>query len=167
MDPLFAVVATVAVVSAALVVTRRNPVYSAVWMLLCFLTMAVTFLILQAPFLAAIHVIVYTGAILVLFVFVIMLLNLRGDELGEEYPPSVRWGVAALCVGLFALLASPVLSDASLQVPLPTTAAGYGSVESVGKLLFTTYGLPFELVSLLILVAMFGAMILAKKKLWA
>jgi NADH-quinone oxidoreductase subunit J len=167
MDPLFAVIAAVAIVSAVLVVTRRNPVYSAVWMLVCFLSMAVAFLALQAPFLAAVHVLVYTGAILVLFVFVIMLLNLREHELGDEYPPVVRWSVAALALALFALIATPLLQDASLQRPLPTVGADYGGIESVGTLLFQSYALPFELVSLLIVVAMFGAMILAKKKHWA
>lgn len=162
-DPVLAGLACLSTASAVLVVTRRNPVYSAVWLLVCFVSFAALYLQLAAPFLAAIHVIVYTGAILVLFVFVIMLLNLRPDELGEEYPVNVRAGAAAACLAVFVGLAWPILADPKLAGPLPAPAPGYGGVEQVGELLFRTYALPFELVSVLIVVAMFGAMVLAKK----
>jgi NADH-quinone oxidoreductase subunit J len=167
MDPVFAAVGAGALISAVMMVTRKNPIYSAVWLLACFMAVAVLFLDLSAPFLAAIHVLVYTGAILVLFLFVIMLLNLRPEEMGEEYPEYVRMSVAGLCGALFMLLAVPIVRDQSLWIPIGAPTPTYGSVEEVGMLLFTGYGLPFELVSLLIVVAMFGAMILAKKKLWA
>jgi NADH-quinone oxidoreductase subunit J len=166
-DPVFAVAAGVGLGSSVLMVTQRNPIYSAVWLLIAFLSVAVLFLDLHAPFLAAIHVLVYTGAILVLFLFVIMLLNLSEHELGSEYPLSSRLGVAALCAVLFAALAIPILTDPSIQVRPPTPHEAYGSVEEVGRLLYSSYALPFELVSVLIVVAMFGAMVLAKKKLWA
>lgn len=162
----FAVSAVLAVTSAVLMVTRRNPIYSAVWLLVTFLSVAVLFLTMAVPFLAAIHVLVYTGAILVLFLFVIMLLNLRDSELGEEHPPAIRGGVALLCMGLFAALAIPLGRDAELRTPIAELAPTDGSVEAVGRVMFNTYGLQFELVSLLIVVAMFGAMVLAKKKLW-
>jgi NADH-quinone oxidoreductase subunit J len=164
MDPVFLVTALVAVSSALVMVTRKNPVYAAAWLLITFLSMAVAFLTLSATFLAAIHVLVYTGAILVLFVFVIMLLNLKHDEFGEEYPLSTRLGAAGLAALVFGLLAVPALRDPALQTPLPTPSAEFGSIEQVGMLLFTSYALPFEVVSLLIVVAMFGAMILAKKR---
>ena len=158
--------ATISVASALLMVTRRSPVYSAFWLLVCFLAFAVLFLQLSAPFLAAIHVLVYTGAILVLFLFVIMLLNLQPDELGEEYPAKTRGMYALLCLGLFVFLAGPILRDPLVTQALPAaSSADFGSVEQVGRLLFTTYALPFELVSVLIIVAMFGSMILAKKRL--
>ena len=164
MDPLFMGTAAISLFSALMMVTRRNPVYSAVWLLICFMSVAVVFLQLAASFLAAIHVLVYTGAILVLFVFVIMLLNLRDTDLGEEYPFTVRVGGAAMAAGLYGLIAWPIAMDPKLAEPLPVPPADYGTVESVGRLLFTQYGLAFELVSLLIVVAMFGAMVLAKKK---
>jgi NADH-quinone oxidoreductase subunit J len=148
-----------------MMVTRRNPVYSAVWLLVTFLSVAVVFLSLSAPFLAAIHVLVYTGAILVLFLFVIMLLNLREDELGEEYPLATRLGVAGMSAVLFGALAWPILQDRTLDLAVVPQGEHAGSVESVGMLMFTVYGLPFELVSVLIVVAMFGAMVLAKKRL--
>src|SRR6185436_7060825 len=110
-DPVFAVAAAVTVGGGLLVVTQRNPIYCAISMLACFLGLAVIYLRLSAPFLAAIHVLVYTGAILVLFLFVIMLLNLKPDELGVEYPLKVRGLIAVLCGGLFALIALPLWQD--------------------------------------------------------
>lgn len=165
MDPVFLVSAAFALISAVMMVTRKNPIYSAVWLLAAFVAVAVVFLALSAPFLAAVHVLVYTGAILVLFVFVIMLLNLRDDEHGEEYPVSTRAGVAAMCAVLFGALAWPILHDQTLTMAVERQGGAAGSVESVGHLMFTTYGLQFELVSVLIVVGMFGAMVLAKKRL--
>lgn len=165
MDLVFAVSAGVGIGSALLVVTRRNPVYSAVWLLVCFLSFAVVFLRLAAPFLAAMHVLVYTGAILVLFLFVIMLLNLKEEELGAEYSPLAKGVCALLCAALFAAIALPLVKDASLDAEPPPVPADFGGVESVGMPLFREYAFPFELVSVLIIVAMLGAVVLAKKKL--
>ena len=162
-DPVFAIAAAVTVGAGLLVVTQRNPIYSAISMLACFLGLAVIYLNLAAPFLAAIHVLVYTGAILVLFLFVIMLLNLKPDELGVEYPLKVRGAIAVLCAGLFGLIALPLWQD---QRPMPKESpTGFGGVEQVGQALFVDYALPFELISVLIMVAVFGGVLLAKKKL--
>lgn len=162
-DPVFAVAAMVTLGAGALVVTLRNPVHAAISMLVAFLGLAVLYLKLEAPFLAAIHVLVYTGAILVLFLFVIMMLNLKPDELGVEYPLKTRLFIAAMCGGLFALIALPLLQD---KRPLPAAApAGFGGVEAVGMALFTEYALAFELISVLIMVAVFGGVLLAKRKL--
>ena len=160
--------AAVAVLASLMMVTRRQPVYSAVWLLVAFLSMAVVFLTLSAPFLASIHVLVYTGAILVLFLFVIMLLNLKDEELGEEYSPVARLGVAGGCAALFAVLAVPITQDTRIWTAMSASGAtnNPGTVESVGEVMFRTYGFQFELVSVLIVVAMFGALVLAKKKLW-
>jgi NADH-quinone oxidoreductase subunit J len=164
-DPVFAAAAAVAVGAGMLSVSRRNPLYAAVWLLAAFLALAVVYLRLAAPFLAAMHVLVYTGAILVLFLFVIMLLNLKPDELGKEYPLLARGAAALLCLALFALLALPALLDPALRKPPPANLpAGFGGVEAVGRSLFTTYALPFELASVLILAAVFGGVLLAKRK---
>jgi NADH-quinone oxidoreductase subunit J len=160
----FGLAAAASVVAGVLTVTRRNPVYSAIWMLVSFLAFAVVYLKLDAPFLAAMHVLVYTGAILVLFLFVIMLLNLRPEEYGREYPLPTRVFIGLLCMGLFVFIAVPIARDPSLDQPLPPLPAGFGSVEKVGESLFTKYALPFELVSALILVAIFGGVVLAKRK---
>jgi NADH-quinone oxidoreductase subunit J len=164
-DPVFAIAAVLTVGSGLLVVTQRNPIYSAISMLACFLGLAVIYLRLEAPFLAAIHVLVYTGAILVLFLFVIMLLNLKPDELGGEYPLKTRGFLAALCAGLFGLLALPLWQDRRPLPPKASLPPGFGGVEQVGLALFNEYALPFELISVLIMVAVFGGVLLAKKKL--
>jgi len=168
-DPVFALAAAITVGAGLLVVTQRNPIYSAISMLACFLGLAVIYLRLEAPFLAAIHVLVYTGAILVLFLFVIMLLNLKPDELGTEYPLKIRGLIGAMCAGLFALLALPLWQDQRVfpkDLPLASSEKGaFGSVERVGYALFNDYALPFELISVLIMVAVFGGVLLAKKKL--
>lgn len=162
-DPVFAIAALVTLGAGALVVSLRNPVHAAISMLAAFLGLAVLYLKLAAPFLAAIHVLVYTGAILVLFLFVIMMLNLKPDELGKEYPLKIRAAIALVCGGLFALIALPLLQD---KRPLPATApAGFGGVEKVGLALFNEYALAFELISVLIMVAVFGGVLLAKRKL--
>ncbi len=165
-DPVFYAAGGVAVFAGLGVVTRRSPMYSAISMLVAFLALAVLYLLLSAPFLAAMHVLVYTGAILVLFLFVIMLLNLKPEELGQEYPLPARGAVAALCLGLFALLAAPALLDPSLRGAPKAVAGDFGSVKAVGLALFQNpYALPFELASALILTAIFGSVVLAKKKL--
>jgi NADH-quinone oxidoreductase subunit J len=165
-DPVFYMAGGLAVLGGLGVVTRRNPIYSALSMLVAFLALAVVYLLVQAPFLAAMHVLVYTGAILVLFLFVIMLLNLKPEELGQEYPLAVRGGVALLCAGLFGVLAAPALLDPALREPLKPVDADFGSVRAVGMALFhNPYALPFELASALILTAVFGGVVLAKKKL--
>lgn len=167
-DPVFAIAAAVTVGAGILVVSLRNPIHAAISMLACFLGLAVIYLRLDAPFLAAIHVLVYTGAILVLFLFVIMLLNLKPDELGKEYPIKIRGLIAAVCGGLFALIALPLWQDRRIFEKLPQAPAGageFGSVERVGMALFNDYALPFELISVLIMVAVFGGVLLAKKKL--
>jgi NADH-quinone oxidoreductase subunit J len=168
-DPVFAAAAGVSVVAGIAMVTRRNPVYSAIMMLVCFLALAVVYLKLDAPFLAAMHVLVYTGAILVLFLFVIMLLNLKPEEMGAELPLPARGLIALLCAGMFGLVVLVLMSDPSIHEPLPKMdprlLADFGGIERTGHSLFNEYGLPFELISVLILVAIFGGVVLAKKKL--
>jgi len=183
-DPVFLVCALVGVAGALTVVLRRNPVYSALGLLAAFLSFAVIFIKLHAPFLAAMHVLVYTGAILVLFLFVIMLLNLSETELGKEHGRAVKGALAVLAAGLCAVLVFAMTKDDSLMRPEkdlakalekplrvadtqlpPITADAWGGVEHVGGQLFTRWAFAFELVSLLIIVAILGAVVLAKKKL--
>jgi NADH-quinone oxidoreductase subunit J len=165
MDLVFAVTAGVSIGAGLLVVTQRNPIYSAISLLACFLAFAVIYLKLDAPFLAAMHVLVYTGAILVLFLFVIMLLNLKQEEFGKEYPLRTKAVFAVLCVGLFVLLAVPLSQDPVALKQPAAPSPSFGSIEDVGSVLFNDYALPFELISVLILAAIFGSVILAKKKL--
>jgi NADH-quinone oxidoreductase subunit J len=163
-DPVFAAAAAVTLGAGLLTVTLRNPIRAAISMLAAFLGLAVIYLRLGAPFLAAIHVLVYTGAILVLFLFVIMMLNLKPDELGEEYPLKTRALIALMCGGLFAVIALPLMQD-TRKLDEVAAPAGFGGVEEVGMKLFTEYAFAFELISVLIMVAVFGGVLLAKRKL--
>ena len=179
-DPVFLVAALVAAGAATVMVTRRHPVYAALWLMQCFLAVAVIFLKLHAPFLAAIHVLVYTGAILVLFLFVIMLLNLAPKEMGEEHSRPAKLLGFGVCGVLFLLLAAAFLKGAPDGAPFreldPVTvsvgkddidipANDWGGVRHVGAELFKTFVVPFEIVSILIVVAILGAVVLAKRKL--
>jgi NADH-quinone oxidoreductase subunit J len=135
------------VVTSILVVTRRNPVHSVVCMLILFVHIAGVYLFLNADFLAAIQIIVYAGAILVLFLFVIMLLNLRQDAAGKKFQ---RQWPAGLLVGIvFIVFFVLILTQMSVLAPL-----GKYSIEFVQS----------EGISLILLVAILGAVVLAKKK---
>lgn len=160
-DIVFYAGAVVAVGAALLAVTRRNPIYSALYLLAAFLAFAVIYLLLDAPFLAAMHVVVYTGAILVLFLFVIMLLNLKKEELAFDYPilGRILIGVFAAAAGLFVMaLSTGVFMPSG---PLEPAPADFGGATSVGRQIMTYHLFPFELVSILIIAAMVGAIQLA------
>ncbi|NVN99518.1 MAG: NADH-quinone oxidoreductase subunit J [Geobacteraceae bacterium] len=162
----FLIVAAIAVIASILVITNKNPINSALSMILTFLCLAVLYVMLEAPFMAAIQVIAYTGAIMVLIVFVIMLLNVRTE--------SVRRGKHAIFLSsmtgiLMLVLTFTVIGRSSLTGMKGAVDTAmltkYGHTELIGKYLFTDYILPFEIVSILLLAAMVGAVILAKKKL--
>jgi NADH-quinone oxidoreductase subunit J len=162
----FGYYATAIVLLSLLVVTRRNPVHSAMWMLLLFFHIAGMYLFLNAEFIAAIQVIVYAGAILVLFLFVVLLLNLREEVQDKRYISS--WPVGVFVTGLLLVIVVTVLG-AFVQGP-----AGKYSVEvirsethtkALGRLLYTEYLFPFEIASMILLVAVVGAVVLSKRKL--
>src|ERR1041384_4512346 len=157
---LFFFFAAVAVGAAVNVLVQKHVLYSALSLILMLTSMSVLFILLRADFLAVIQVIVYAGAIMVLFVFVIMLLNLPQDEDGAD---RVRWlKFAGIPLGLFFLfLVVATLWDVE---PLRGAQAGItASPQAIGQSLFTDYLLPFEATSLLILIALVGAVIFAKK----
>jgi len=170
---LFYIFAIIGVASAVAMVAHRNPVYSAIFLIVTLFALAGFFVLLNAPFVAAVHVIVYAGAIMVLFLFVIMLLNLKRDR-ARERRKTARRLVAAVLVLVFlaevgALMAAAYFSGAngvaqsSALVGLPGGFAA-GTAE-IGRALFTTYLLPFEIASVLLLVGIVGAVILAKRDL--
>ena len=158
---LFYIAAIVAIAAGLSVVLQRTPVYSALSLIVVLCALAVMYLLLGAPFIAMIQVIVYAGAIMVLFVIVIMLLNARRESATDRSRLAHRLGVPLL----IALLAE-IVFVVWQQFPVasvPPPGALEGSPASIGHLLFRTYVLPFEVTSILILVAMIGAVILAKK----
>jgi len=157
--------AALAVVSAILVVTRRNVVQSAIFLITALLATAGIFLQLHAEFLFIVQVILYAGGIMVLFVFVIMLINL--DVSLHQVQFNRQWWLGlllALVVGAQLVLAIVIgESKLSFGAPAPPTALE-PSTQLVGRVLFTEYMLPFEIASILLLVAMIGAVVMAKKK---
>jgi NADH-quinone oxidoreductase subunit J len=159
----FFVLAVLAVASALVVITHRNPVISALALGVNLLSIAGFYLVLRAQFVALLQVIVYAGAILVLIVFVIMLLNLRDDARQRGSGVVQRWLGPLLALAFAILLGRALLSGAAGSFPAPP--AGFGTVEAVGRELFTRFFYPFEVISLLLIVAMVGAVLLAKRKL--
>ena len=166
---LFVILGATALAAALGVILSRRPVYSALFLLLNFATLAALYIMLQAQFLAAVQVIVYAGAIVVLFLFVVMLVG--GDAVSDAAQAVARSRVPrivgiVLAVLLIALLGYGLVR-AVLPQPLPSASAaafGQGSVEAIGAALYTTYLLPFELVSVLLLVGMIGAVVLARRE---
>jgi NADH-quinone oxidoreductase subunit J len=157
------------VVSAgAQVVLRRNPVYAAMSLVACFFFLAGVYLLLSAHLIAILQVMVYAGAVMVLFVFVIMLLNLRDEELGKERV-TVWKGIGALAiaatVGLIVVRAlSGAYPGAVRDLAVEQLPTGFGTVKSVGRALYLFSVLPFEVTSLLLTVAIVGAVVVAKGK---
>jgi NADH-quinone oxidoreductase subunit J len=162
----FYLFAALAVVCGILMVANpfsRNPVTSAMFMVLTMISLAGVFVLLHAYFLAAVQILVYAGAVMVLFLFVIMLLNLKEEE--KRKPGWVRMGFGLVSAGLFAALLLRSVA-AARNAPLETAAATVdGGVKPLGLLLFTEYPLPFEIMSILLLVGMVGVVVLSKKEL--
>ena len=156
----FIVVALVAVGSALGLVVKKNPIHGALFLVVNLGCVAVFYLMLGAEFLAAAQVIVYAGAIMVLFVFAIMVLIPGKEETGPD--PRRLTRLLALPVG--ALLFVQLVVILSARPTAPVSGAGGGGVESLGRLLFTDYLFPFELTSVLLLAAMVGVIVLARRK---
>lgn len=158
---LFLLFAAVALGAAINVLLQKHVLYSSLSLIVLLTAISALFVLLQAEFLAVINVIVYAGAIMVLFVFVIMLLNLPSDEDGED---RLRWlKLVGIPMGLFMLfMIVRTVSGARGAAAAPELA---GTAQAIGASLFTDYLLPFELTSLLILIALMGAVVFAKKDL--
>ena len=160
---MFGVVGAVALVTAIAMLTSRNAIYSALFLVLNLCSIAVFFLILGGPFIAVVQVSVYAGAIMVLFLFVIMLLGAEHTP-GEQHLP---WQPAVAILFAIVLLG---MTGFALWRTMPTWAAATsaapaelsGSPEAIGKLLFSRYVFPFEVTSVLLLVAMVGAVVMTR-----
>lgn len=161
----FSVLAILAVASGIVTISSRNPVASAMALIFHFFMLAGLYLTLQAQFVAVVQVLVYAGAIMVLVVFVIMLLNL-GDEEKLKEIFSVRKLLGTLLAGVMAVLfAITFFSLAPGKEKLAGTSKMIGEVGNIGDILFNSYLLPFEAVSILLLAAIVGAVLLAKRRL--
>jgi len=162
MAALFYIFAALTILAAISVVALRTPVYSALSLIVVLCSLAVVYLLLGAEFIAVIQVIVYAGAIMVLFVFVIMLLN-AGREIPSQRSRIARWLGAPLVAAFLVEILLAVWKQFPAASARPAAAVDAGPA-AIGHLLFRSYVLPFEVTSILILVAILGAVVLAKKE---
>lgn len=160
---LFFGLAAIAIASALGMLLSRNAIYSAINLIINFITVAVFFLLLGAPFIALAQITVYAGAIMVLFLFVIMLLGaerLRTSQtLAWQQPLAIALSVLLVLETAYVL----VLRPGSLS-QLPSISPGFGAPQAIGQTLFEGYFLPFEVISVLLLVAMIGAIVLTRRE---
>lgn len=160
----FFIFAVIAIVSAAGVVTLKNPVHSVLSLMVCFLQMAALFVLLRSPFLAVVQVFVYVGAVLVLFLFVIMMLDIRQASMTRFISGGFSW-IIALLVILVAEMVFILSRSKFADMTVATPGRLDGTVKEMGIALFTKYLLPFEIISMILLVALLGAIVLGKKEL--
>jgi NADH-quinone oxidoreductase subunit J len=161
---IFCVLSAITIATAFLTIFSRNPIHSAIYLVICFFSIAGHYLLLNSQFLAIVHVIVYSGAIMILFLFTIMLMNLNKEN--EVHKPRItRLGAIAvfcsMCLILIAIFTnSKPIADGSYDV----TGEDYQSIKVLGRVLLNEYMVPFEFASILLLVAMIGAVLLSKKE---
>jgi NADH-quinone oxidoreductase subunit J len=164
MQIMFFILGAVALIAGGLVVFQKHPLRSALWLIVNFFAVAGIYLLAHAEFIAAIQVIVYAGAIMVLFLFVIMLLNIRQPEDAPKIPFIGQKMGGIILAGFTGLILIYGVARSALTTG-KEAAPGLGNTESIARSLFTDYLLPFEATSVLLLVAIVGAVVLAKSKL--
>ncbi len=162
MATLFYFIGFLAVISALFVVLNRNPVYSAVMLVFCFFSLAALYVLLEAYFVAVLEIIVYAGAIMVLFLFVIMLINV-GNELKTSNILNKKKTIPIVLIFLFSINIFLLILWRSDGLHQPISPSTSGTIAAIGQSLFTKYVLPFEIASLLLLVALIGTVYLAKR----
>lgn len=162
---IFLTLAVISIATALLMVTAKSPVHSVLYLILTFFAIAGQYVLLNAQFLAVVHIIVYAGAIMVLFLFVLMLLNLNKDT---EPQKSGAWKLAGAVASGLLLVTMVGALRGSISVAVPAEPnAQVGLVENLGKVLFTDFVVPFEIAGILFLAAMVGAVMVGKRDLTA
>jgi NADH-quinone oxidoreductase subunit J len=159
---LFWFLSAMALVAALMMITSKNPVYSVLWLIVVFFAISGHYILLNAQFLAIVNIIVYAGAIMVLFLFVIMLMNLNADN----EPQKNKWlKIAGVIAGgsLMLVFIAAILQTEALKKQQVEMGGETGLIHLLGKVLFTDYVLPFEISSVLFLSAMVGAVVIGKK----
>lgn len=168
---IFIVAALVAVATSLLMVTRKNPIHSALWMIVTFFSMAVIYLLLNAQFIAVAQVMVYAGAIMMLILFVIMLVHMERGEAGDTEKPRrsaktrIAWAVLTTILFVEVLFGALFFRMTGRLGDYPVEAVNrIGNVKTVGSLLYGQYLFPFEIASILLLVGIVGAVIIVRRK---
>jgi NADH-quinone oxidoreductase subunit J len=162
----FLILAVTALVSAVLVITQRNPVHCVIWLVVTLFSVGGIYLMVHAEFLFAVQVILYVGGIMVLFLFVVMLVNLDVAAKQAQFRRKWQLSVFIAIVLLGELIYGLVKGKQGLSLAtVSAVATSEGNTQAVGRTLYQTYMLPVEIASILLLVAMVGAVIMAKRKL--
>ena len=163
---LFILLALIAVVTSVMMITRKNPVISAVFLVLNFFSLAGLYLLLNAQFIAVVEVIVYAGAIMVLFLFVLMLLNTETEHKLFTDKRSIKIFAVLISAFVFLQVAYLIFYGKPSRSLTPNEAASVnaGTIQTIGQQLYTNYIIPFEIAGFLLLAATIGALVLAKKK---
>ena len=159
----FLVAAILSLFASIMMVTRRNPIHSALWLIVAFFSLAVIYLTLNAQFIAVAQVIVYAGAIMMLIVFVIMLIHLESQFVQRRKLSGAKVIGTFITVILFLEVAAAVLGSGGKTAKAATGAALTGSVAEVGSSLYGKYLFPFEIASILLLIGIVGAVVLARR----
>jgi NADH-quinone oxidoreductase subunit J len=160
---LFILLSVMAIGSALMVITRKNPLHSVLYLVITFFAISGHYILLNAQFLAIVNIIVYAGAIMVLFLFVVMLMNLNT----EVEPQKNRLAqIAGVISGgsLFLVIIAALVKSKSVTGTMELQTGDYGLIKTLGKVLFNDYVLPFEISSVLFLSAMIGAVVISKKE---
>jgi NADH-quinone oxidoreductase subunit J len=160
---IFCVLAAVTLATAFLTIFSKNPIHSAIYLVICFFSIAGHYLLLNSQFLAIVHIIVYSGAIMILFLFTIMLMNLNEEH--EVHKPRItRLGaIVSFCL-ICLVLITIFINSKPIVGEYVTTGEDYQSIKVLGKILLNEYMVPFEFASILLLVAMIGTVLLSKKE---
>ncbi len=160
----FLIFAILAIASAIAVISLRNPVHSAIFLMVCFIQVAAIFVLLRSPFLAVVQIFVYVGAVMVLFLFVVMMLDIKKAVIERfVYGRGKFWAISAAVVLIYEI--NKVLRRSSLYSQVMSSERHLdGSVAEIGTVLFTDYILPFEVISIVLLVALVGAIVLGRKE---
>ncbi len=160
---IFFILSAITLGTALLTVMNRNPIHSAIYMIVCFFSIAGHYLLLNAQFLAVVHIIVYTGSVMILLLFTLMLLNLNSSHEYKKKTFSKITAVLASCLMAFVLFAALVQSVPEIE-SYKTGVANFQSMKVLGKVLMDEYFLPLEFASVMLLMAMIGAVMISKKK---
>nr|WP_317632280.1 NADH-quinone oxidoreductase subunit J [uncultured Flavobacterium sp.] len=160
---IFYILAAITLGTAFLTILSRNPIHSAIYLVICFFSLAGHYVLLNAQFLAIVHIIVYSGAIMILMLFTIMLMNLNEKLETHKKTLSIIAAVSALCL-LALILISALIRTKPVVESYYESGEDFQSIKALGQVLMNDYLVPFEFVSVLLLVAMIGAVLISKKE---
>ena len=159
---LFYIMSAVTLASAFLTIYSKNPIHSAIYLVICFFSIAGHYILLNAQFLAVVHIIVYSGAIMILFLFTVMLMNLNKED--EVHKPRItRLGAVVMFSLMLLILLTIFINSEPIADFYIASGEDYQSIKVLGQVLLNEYMVPFEFASVLLLVAMIGAVLLSKK----